>query len=124
MAHFCIDDNYLELEGKRLVFHEKIACVIEIDDAIIVLLLPPADISTCENNNVYGVINGEIAWRIQDACAIFPQIASLCPNGTCYTMIKPYEKDPTKLLATEFMGTQYVINPANGVVLDTAGWVK
>lgn len=75
-----------------------------------------------DKNNIYGIINGRVAWRVQDMLEYDPDLKLFMPNS--YTYIEKYDKDAGLILATTFQGFRFLINPHNWRIIGTESWVK
>ena len=120
MKNVTTADNILVIDGVEIPFKYKITKFIEINNVVAVRL--EVRRRTDDINNIYGVIDGKIAWRVQDMLEFNPDYAPFMPNP--YTYIEIYEKDPELLLATSWGGVRFLINPHNGKIVGTESWVK
>ena len=120
MGNVSIDNGVLVIDGKRIKSKYDVTHYVVIGEVVVVRL-------KCEGrkddiNNVYGVKDGKIAWRVQDMLEYNPDYAPFMPNP--YTYIKVYEKDPGIVLAGTFQGFTFLINPNNGRIIGTESWEK
>lgn len=73
-------------------------------------------------NNVYGIINNEIAWQIENAREFLPWPTP--EDGAYYSNIEQYKKDPAKLLVTEAAGSRFIVDPLTGKIVGRESWTK
>jgi len=116
-----IRENKLRANGSfEIVFDEEIYQIIDMEEIVVVLTMPQDDYMT--ENRIYGVVNGKIAWRVQDMLEFNPDYAPFMPNS--YIYIEIYEKNPELIIATSGRGFRFLINPNNGKIVGTESWVK
>jgi len=120
MKSISIEDNLLIIDGVQVCLSYKIKEFVRFNNVIVVRLEVAA--RDDDINNIYGVIDGKIAWRVQDMLEFNPDYAPFMPNP--YTYIEVYEKNPEVLLASTFRGFRFLINPHNGKIVGTESWVK
>ena len=120
MKEISFFEDRLIIDGREVRFKYNIRQVVEFDNAVVVRLEVKA--RDDDINNVYGVKDGKIAWRVQDMLEYNPDYAPFMPNP--YTYIKVYEKDPGVVLAGTIQGFTFLINPNNGRIIGTESWEK
>ena len=113
-------ENRLIIDGLEVRFRYNIKQFVEFDNAVVVRLEMKA--RDDDINNVYGVVDGKIAWRVQDMLEYDKNCAPFVPDP--YTGIRVYEKDRNIIVATTFQGFRFLINPHNGRIIGTESWVK
>ncbi|MBP1758907.1 MAG: hypothetical protein H6Q61_1156 [Firmicutes bacterium] len=113
-------DNILMIDGVEILFKYKITKFAEINNVVVVRLEMRS--RDDDINNIYGVIDGKIAWRVQDMLEFNPDYAPFAPNP--YTGIRIYDKNPELIIATSWGGFRFLINPNNGKIVGTESWVK
>ncbi len=114
MSNISFNKNIL-YSNEKLQFDYDIAKIVEIDGINIVLL----DISPQDNmlNNLYGVVGGDIVWRVQDYLEIDPDF-----SPTFYVLIKKTEQN--EIVTTDFNGCRFIINPLNGKIIGRKSSIK
>ena len=123
-----VHENCLVTEHGAVKFRNRIKKVIEWRDIIIVRLEIMGNIE--DNDNVYGVKDGKIIWRVQPQYEFKPYIwsAGFTPlgqsKGNPYGGIDIYSKDPALIIATDVAGFRYLIDPATGKIVGEESWVK
>ena len=123
-----IQENRLLTEFGAVDFRNRIKKVIEWRNIIIVRLEIMGDAE--DNDNVYGVKDGKILWRVQPQYEFKPYIwsAGFTPlgqsKGNPYGGIDIYSKDPAFIIATDVAGFRYLIDPATGKIVGEESWVK
>ncbi len=122
-----IRENKLKLNGVgELTFDEDIYEVIDMEEVVIVLTMPRDGVMTV--NRIYGVIDGKIAWRVQDILEFNPDyieaMTKLHALLNVYSGIDVYKKNPELIIATTFGGFRFLINPNNGKIVGTESWVR
>jgi len=116
-----IRENKLRVNGSfEIVFDEEIYQVIDMEEIVVVLTMPRDDYMT--ENRIYGVIDGRVAWRVQDILEFNPDYASILPDA--YIGIRIYDKNPELIIATIGYGYRFLINPHNGKIVGKESWVK
>ena len=116
-----IRGNKLRISGAlEILFDEDVYEVIDMEDVVIVLTMPQEGYMTA--NRIYGVIDGKIAWQVQDMLEFNPDYAPFMPNSYIYREI--YEKNPELVIATSGRGFRFLINPNNGKIVGTESWVR
>ena len=120
MKNISIADNVLVIDGVEVHLKYKIKEFVEIKNVVAVRLEVAA--RDDDINSIYGVIDGKIAWRVQDMLEYNPDYAPFLPNP--YTYIEVYEKDPEVILASSFRGFRFLINPNNGKIVGTESWER
>lgn len=116
-----VQENKLMLNSSdEIIFDEEIYQVIEIEEVVVVLTMPQKTRVTA--NRIYGVIDGKVAWRVQDILDFNPDYEPFLPEP--YSGINVYEKNPEIIIATTVGGFRFLINPHNGKIVGTESWVK
>ena len=101
--------NALYINDKLITFDFDIDTLIVMDDKIIVLLDIPYDSS--ELDNIYAVnLSGKIIRRIEKVAKKFPKL-----RHDPYVGISMLDD---KLLARQFYGQRYLIDPATGKIIE------
>ena len=123
-----VHENCLVTEHGAVEFRNRIKKVLEWRDIVIVRLEIMGD--TEDNDNVYGIKDGKIIWRVQPQYEFKPYIwsAGFTPlgqsKGNPYGGIDIYSKDPALIIATDVAGFRYLIDPATGKIVGEESWVK
>ena len=118
-----INNNRLLVNGNVLTFDREIIKAIELNGIVAVLIGFRGLIE--ENNNVYGVKDGKIIWRIQEQAEFNPLVnLPLLPQFRPYGDIDIYQKDRNLIIATDGTGFRYLIDPATGKIVGEESWVK
>jgi len=116
-----IRENKLRVNGSfEIVFDEEIYQVIDMEEIVVVLTMPSKARITA--NRIYGVINGKVAWRVQDILEFNPDYEPFLPEP--YTEVNVYAENPELIIATTVGGFRFLINPNNGKIVGTESWVK
>ena len=118
--------NTISIQGKRITINQKtidfeheVDQTIDLDKVVIVMTTWRYD----NPNNIFGVINGEIAWRVQDILEYYNLNSSpFAPDS--YTTVYVYSKDTNLVIATSGNGFRFLINPHNGKIVGMESWVK
>ncbi len=120
MKNVTIEDNVLIVDDIKVHLKYKIKKFVQLRDVIVVRL----EIAARDDdiNNIYGVIDGRVAWRVQDMLEFNPDYAPFVPDP--YTGIRIYDKNPELIIATSGGGFRFLINPHNGKIVGTESWVK
>ena len=113
-------DNILMIDGVEILFKYKVTKFVEINNVVVIRLEMRSRAD--DINNIYGVIDGKIAWRVQDQLEFNPEYTIFFPDP--YVMIRIYDKNPELIIATTFGGYRFLINPNNGKIVGTESWVK
>ena len=118
-----VEGCLLETEYGAITFATPVRQVIEVKGVLIVrlgLMGREDDI-----NNVYGVQNGQIKWRIQDKRLYNPNYADpLLPQWDPYVLCRPFEDDKTLFLGTTFHGECFRIDSRTGLIVGYEGWFR
>ena len=123
-----IKENQLITEQGIVQFPHSIYSAMEIKGVIVVILAcwsEPDDL-----DNMYGVKDGKIIWRVQPQLEFKPYIWSgpFTPLGESkanpYSDIDIYKKDPSLIIAVDACGFRYLIDPATGKIVGEESWVK
>lgn len=118
-----IEDNILTTQQGALVFAMPIWRVIEIRGILVVLL--KVEGRADDVNNVYGVKDGAIIWRVQPLTEFDPRLLhSGGPLWEPFTMIKVYKDEPEFIYGVTFGGFAYLINPVDGKIVRFVCWMK
>ena len=118
-----VHENCLVTEHGAVEFRNRIKKVIKWRDIVIVRLEIMGDVE--DNNNVYGVKDGKIIWRIQEQAEFNPLVnLPLLPQFRPYGDIDIYKKDRNLIIATDVTGFRYLIDPATGKIVGEESWVK
>ena len=123
-----VHENCLVTEHGAVEFRNRIKKVLEWRDIVIVRLEIMGD--TEDNDNVYGIKDGKIIWRVQPQYEFKPYIWSgaFTPlgesKGNPYCGIDIYKKDPSLIIAVDACGFRYLIDPATGKIVGEESWVK
>jgi len=120
MKNVTTADNILVIDGVEIPFKYKITKFIEINNVVAVRL--EVRRRTDDINNIYGVIDGKIAWRVQ-SMQEYNSAYDLSWHDP-YTRIDVYDKNPELIIATTFGGYRFLINPHNGKIVGKESWVK
>lgn len=120
MRTILTEGNRLVIDGIEIKFRFEIREYLEYNDFVVVRLAMRTDKDS--ENNIYGVIDGEIAWRVQDMLEYNKNCAPFIPDP--YVGIDVYDKDKKLVIATTFAGFRYLINPNNGRIIGEESWVK
>lgn len=120
--------NTISIQGKKLTvnwyksieFEEEIEEIIDMGKVVIVLTMPQHGYVT--ENRIYGVIDGKIAWRVQDMMEYDVKCEPFLPDP--YSGIDVYEKDSSLIVGTTAYGFRMLINPQNGKIVGEDGWTK
>ncbi len=116
-----ISENKLTLNGSNeIIFDEEVCDVVDMEEVVVVLTMPRKGFITV--NRIYGVIDGEITWQVQDMLEFNPNYSMFAPDP--YKKIKIYGKNPELIIATSAYGHRFLINPHNGKIVGTESWVK
>ncbi len=109
------EKNVLYVNNKKIVFDYNIEEVVETSGILIVLL----DIPTKDNtvDNVYGIANDNIIWRIQSYLEIDPHF-----KQTSYVHIK--KKEDNKMIVVDFCGCRFIVNSLNGKIVGRENSMK
>ncbi|MEG1316469.1 MAG: hypothetical protein RSC86_03750 [Oscillospiraceae bacterium] len=107
-------------EGVPVAFEEDIYEIVDMESVVVVLTMPEHGAMT--ENRVYGVIDGKIAWRVQDMTEYHPNYAVVAPDP--YVSIRHYKDDPGLLVGTTGYGFRMLINPNNGKIVGKDGWCR
>ena len=125
---FRIDEKRLITDQGTVQFPQFIYNAIEIKGVIAVVLTrwtEPDDL-----DNVFGVKDSKIIWRVQPQLEFKPYIWSgpFTPlgesKGNPYCGIDIYKKDPSLIIAVDADGFRYLIDPATGKIVGEESWVK
>ena len=125
---FRIDEKRLITDQGTDQFPQFIYNAIEIKGVIAVVLTrwtEPDDL-----DNVFGVKDSKIIWRVQPQLEFKPYIWSgaFTPlgesKGNPYSDIDIYKKDPSLIIAVDACGFRYLIDPATGKIVGEESWVK
>lgn len=121
MERYYADGCSLHFEGGvMLVFKSDVWKTVEINDILIVLTEMIGKDTPI--NNIYGIIDCEVAWQIENAR---PQLPEPTPeNGAYYSYLAQYDKDPTKLLVWEASGYRFIVDPMTGKIVGRESWTK
>lgn len=110
MSDYKVEGNILIVNGQRVSFQYKIDNVKLCMGLYIVLLDIPMGVSFL--NNIYAVDdNGNIVWQVQDPREVYPINGHIEYVGTRIT-------DDDKIVATNFSGISYTVDPSNGKIID------
>ena len=119
--------NTISIDGKKIIingiaseFEDEIYEMVDFDHSVAVLTRPKK--GPVKNNSIFGVIDGKIAWTVQDMFEYDSFYLNFPYNS--YTGIYPYDKNPTLLGATSFQGFLFQIDPMTGRIVSDIGWVK
>ena len=106
--------NILYVKNRDILFDYNIEKVIETNGVFIVLL----DIPTKDNtvNNIYGIANDDIIWRIQSYLKIDPHF-----KQTSYVHI--LKKEDNKIVAVDFCGSVWT-DAASDPIKDIFDWTN
>lgn len=118
-----IEDTTLITEQGSITFETPIREVVEIKGILVVrlALMRRAD----DVNNVYGVKDGAIIWRVQPLTEFNPVLLDpVYPQWTPFTGIEVYDEDPDFIFGVAFDGFAYLIDPADGKIIKCVCWVK
>ena len=104
---YCIRGNILEVDNNKVFFENKIMQVLEVSGIIIVIL----DINSEKIliDNVYGVLNGKIIWKIQSYLEL-----DLDFEQTSYVLAKKI--DEREVIVTDFCGCKFKVNVSDGKI--------
>ena len=112
MTEINLMNGNIQISGKTLSFKFDIAEYIELNNIIVVRLKVPTDIIF--NENIFGVnTDGKIVWQIVSR--------EFMHKNSPYTNMKKVNNSRVNL--SNWDGTQVLINPNNGNILDEK-WVK
>ena len=120
MSEISILGNILVINDIEVHLKYKIKEFIQINNVVIVRLKV-----ACRDddvNNIYGIINGKIAWRVQDMMEYNVNCEPFVPDP--YSGIDVYEKDPNLIVGTTSYGFRMLINPLHGKIVGEDGWTK
>ena len=123
-----IEENHLITEPGVISFQLPIAHVMEIRGILVVIL--KIKLHADNLDNLFGVKDGKIIWRVQSQLEFKPYVWSgpSIPlgesKGNPYSGIDIYDKDPSLIIATEACGFRYLIDPTNGEIVGEESWVK
>ena len=120
MNNITIEGNILRVGDKSIEFQHEIKTIIEIGDYIIVRLL--VDGKKDDYNNIYGVKDEKIDWRVQDMLEYNENCAPFLPDP--YIGIRVYDKDESLIIATTFGGFRMLIDPQTGKIVGEESWVR
>ena len=118
-----VQDRFLVTEQGTISFAKPIRQAIEINGVIIVRLglVGRAD----SGDNVYGVENGQIIWRVQDKVLYNPNYADPnLPQQDPYTLIGPLEGSDNLFWGTTGYGDCFRIDSQTGKIVGYKGWFK
>ena len=123
-----IEENQLVTEQGVISFQLPIAHVLEIRGILVVVL--KIKLNADNLDNVFGVKDSKIIWRVQPQLEFKPYIWSgaFTPlgesKGNPYSDIDIYKKDPSLIIAVDACGFRYLIDPATGKIVGEESWVK
>lgn len=120
MKKISIENGVLVIDGKVIKLKYEVTHYTVIDDVVVVRLRCAA--RDDDINNIYGIKDGKIAWRVQDMLEYDKNCAPFMPDP--YTGISAYDKDRSIIIATTSEGFRFLINPNNGRIIGTESWVK
>ncbi|MEG1995866.1 MAG: hypothetical protein RR255_05600 [Bacilli bacterium] len=120
MKNISINDNRLIIDGFEVLFKHEIKEFVEIGEVVVVRL--GIKCRDDDINNIYGVIDGKIAWRVQDMLEYNINCKPFLPDP--YTAISIYKKDPGLIIANTSEGYRMLINPTNGKIVGEESWTK
>ena len=123
-----IEENQLVTEQGVISFQLPIAHVMEIRGILVVIL--KIKLHADNLDNLFGVKDGKIIWRVQPQYEFNPFVWSgaFTPvgesKGNPYGGIDIYKKDPSLIIAADTCGFRYLIDPATGKIVGEESWVK
>ncbi len=115
MSDYKLSENKLITYNFQIEFKHKINKVELINDIYLVMLEIPK--GSKEVDNLYGVKNGKILWRIQSVGEAFN-----IPQNTPYISLKILNSE--KAQVTSFFGMRYTVEILSGRLLEkeSVGW--
>lgn len=120
MKNISILNNVLIVDGVEVRLKYNIREYAQIDNVVAVRLEMRA--RDDDINNIYGVIDGKIAWRVQDILEYNENYAPFLPDP--YTWIEIYDENPALFIATTFGGFRFLIDPKTGRIVGRESTVK
>lgn|SRR5690554_5752998 len=107
-----LNDGEIEVNGKKISFNFDVVEYIELESVIVIRLKIPTNVIF--NENVFGLNkDGKIIWQIEQKKFMY--------ENSPYTNMKKINNYKVNL--SNWDGTQILINPINGNILDEK-WVK
>lgn len=124
--------NAITIKGKRLVmnygpldfveFEDEIEAVLDYNDVVVVLTVP--EHGHYKPENVYGVKDNQLIWRVQELEDYRGREVSERFAHQPYGSIRMYDKDPRLVIATTGYGLRFLIDPHTGKIVGEESWVK
>ncbi|MEG1995865.1 MAG: hypothetical protein RR255_05595 [Bacilli bacterium] len=120
MKNISINDGVLVIDEKEVRFKYNVTHFVVVNDIVVVRLGCAS--RKDDINNIYGVIDGKIAWRVQDMLEYDINYKPFFPDP--YSGIDQYVKEPSLLVGTTSNGFKVLINPNNGKIVGKDGWCR
>ncbi len=115
-----IEGNILKIDGCAIEFKYDIREFVTIGAYTTVRLA--ITIRDDYTNNIYGVKDGKIVWRVQDMLEYDENYAPFAPDP--YAGIRVYNRDESLIIATTGYGFRVLIDPITGKIVGKESWVK